>query len=101
LPCSYQTTYQEEYIGAIKCYDISTPENAISGGDYSGSPKQNAFDKTNSSTTWASSQIYTGVSGVAYIGQRVDSKIKKIRHLNCNQDSGNISSVLVNGLLTD
>lgn len=59
------------------CYG-GTP---ISGGDYAGYPKDNAFDGT-PSTDWASSQTNNAVSGVAYLGYDFGSGVTKhIRRL--------------------
>lgn len=95
LPSRYKTPYLEEFINGIKMYDIATPENAISGGDYSGYPKANCYDK-NSSTAWSSSQA-TGATanGVANIGQKVSSKISHIRHTNYSSVGNNPASVKV------
>lgn len=94
LPNRYYTQYAEEYINGVKMYDIATPENAISGGDYAGYTKSNVFDKS-ITLRWSSIQVYTAVSGVAYIGQKVSSKIKHMRYINYSDAIANISSVLV------
>ena len=74
---------------------------AISGGDYSGYPASNAFDGTyllNSALlTWASSQVYTAVSGVSYIGKNFGSS-RTIRTIKLTQDTDatfNVSSVKI------
>lgn len=46
--------------------------SALSGGDYSGQPKENAFDGY-TTNWWYSSQMGTSVSGNAYIGKNFDS----------------------------
>lgn len=54
---------------------------AISSGDYSASgAKEYAFDN-NTSTTWVSQQVDTGVSGAAYIGYSFGNSTKKIRRV--------------------
>src|SRR5574344_1629580 len=56
---------------AVSIYGIKDG-TAISGGDYSGYPKENAFEEPQT-VAWQSSQLYTGVSGVAYIGKNFGS----------------------------
>ena len=76
--------------------DQATSGNAISGGDLGGQPKGNAFDN-NDATSWSSSQIETGVSGVSYVGQNLGSAIA-IRTVTIRQGNvgdGSINSVKV------
>src|SRR5574344_1655166 len=56
---------------AVSIYGIKDG-TAISGGDFSGYPKENAFEEPQT-VAWQSSQTYTGVSGVAYIGKNFGS----------------------------
>jgi len=69
---------------------------AISGGDYSTYVKENAFDKS-LTTYWASSQVYTGISGNAYIGQNFGTTkhIRTVRFYTYSAIANNISSVRV------
>lgn len=82
LPCTYATPYVSEVINGMQYYDIATSENAISGGDYTSYPKTNTYNKDDTGSFWYSSQQGTGVSGNAFVGQKVASKIKKMRHTN-------------------
>lgn len=55
-------------LGGLSTVNSATTARAISGGDFSGQPKANAFDG-NLVNSWQSSQTGTGISGAAYIGQ--------------------------------
>lgn len=96
LPNRYYTQYAEEYINGVKLYDIATPENAVSSGSNTTSNASgNAFNKDGTASAYGSLQTGSGVSGISYIGTKVNSKIRHIRHANHSTAANNISSVLL------
>ena len=78
---------------AVNTLGLTQVGTAISGGDWSGLPKENAFDNT--PATWASSQSGAGVNGVSYIGKNFGSsaEIKRISLIQVISANFNVSSV--------
>lgn len=80
--CSYLTSDVSATV------DVCTGANAISGGDYASYPKANAFDNDLAGATWRSSQVYTAISGAAYLGQSgLTRAVKKLRYKNHPTDA--------------
>jgi len=74
--------------------DLSNPDNAISGGTMLFYNPASAFDD-DTGNSWRSSQTGTGISGVAYIGQKkVSGKVIKAR-LRTAGASNNVSSIKI------
>lgn len=97
IPLAYSQIYQEEYIDGVKMYDISTAENTISSAPFNNTLLPSfAFNKDGNTSTFASLQQYTAVSGAAWIGQqRVKSKIKHIRLTTWTNTTSAISSAKI------
>ena len=89
------------YDGTNKLYaglgNVQTGAYAISSGDTNGAAS-NAFDGS-TSTTWGSSQVTSGVSGVAYIGQDFGSGISRtITQMTLQQTTANNAYVITSVL---